>query len=78
MKEFFQVIAFIVGAILAVNLLPGLIAALAGVAPGALLGVGVGAVLYSVGYARGHNAHVRAVEKAAIEGARKKAASELL
>lgn len=78
MKEFFQVIAFIVGAILAVNLLPGLIAALAGVAPGALLGVGVGAVLYSVGYARGHNAHVRAVERKKIDGARKEAAGDLM
>lgn len=33
MKGFLQVSAFIVGAILAVNILPGLIAALAGVAP---------------------------------------------
>lgn len=78
MNGFFQALAFIVGAILAVNLLPGLIAALAGVAPGALLGVGVGAVLYGVGRIHGHNAHVRAVERQAIEGARKKAASDLI
>ena len=70
--------AFIAAAVLAVNLLPGLLAALAGVAPGALLGVGVGAVLYGVGRIHGHNAHVRAVERQAIEGAKKKAASDLI
>jgi len=70
--------AFIAAAVLAVNLLPGLLAALAGVAPGALLGVGVGAVLYGVGRVHGHNAHVRAVERQTIEGAKKKAAGDLI